>query len=131
MNELRTKNPLPHSFMTYLKMQFSNIKLADSENVLALEEERKSENERNKTISLLYFFSQPLVEKKSDKNKFIHEIYPISVIPLDNYGEYRELTGHLEKTRQHLSIKSQFAFKEAFRYEEVSRCKVLHISCHG
>jgi hypothetical protein len=31
MNELRTKTPLPHSFMTYLKMQFSNVKLADSE----------------------------------------------------------------------------------------------------
>ena len=49
----------------------------------------------------MYLFSQPLVEKK-----VLHEIYPMSVMPLDNYGEYRKLTGHLEKTRQFLSIKS-------------------------
>ena len=78
----------------------------------------------------MYLFSQPLVETK-EINKVIHDIYPMNVIPLDNYGEYRKLTGHLEKTRQHLSIKSQYAIKEAFNYEVVSRCKVLHISCHG
>jgi hypothetical protein len=99
--------------------------------VLELEERRNSENERNKTISLMYLFSQPLVEKICKNNKVIHEISPIIVIPLDNYGEYRKLTGHLEKTRQHLSIKSNHAIKEAFRDEEVARCKVLHISCHG
>jgi hypothetical protein len=98
--------------------------------VLALEERRKSENERYKTISLLYLFSQPLVEKIC-KNKVIHEISPIIVIPLDNYGEYRKLTGHLEKTRQYLSIKSKHAIKETFKDEEIARCKVLHISCHG
>jgi hypothetical protein len=31
MNEFRTNNPLPHSSMTYLKVQFSNKQLADSE----------------------------------------------------------------------------------------------------
>ena len=99
MNEFRTNNPLPQSSMTNLNEKFSNRKLADSELVLALEERRKSENERNNTISLMYLFSQPLVETISEKNKVIHEIYPMNVIPLDNYGEYRKLTGHLEKTR--------------------------------
>jgi hypothetical protein len=75
----------------------------------------------------MYLFSQPLVKTKS-KNK---KILPMRVIPLDNYGEYRKLTGHLEKTSQHLSIMSQYAIIEAFRDELVSRCKVLHISCHG
>ena len=68
----------------------------------------------------MYLFSQPLVETKIEKNKVIHEIYPMSVNPLDNYGEYRKLTEHLEKTRQHLSIKSQYAIKEAFRDELVT-----------
>ena len=79
----------------------------------------------------MYLFSQPLVETLSKNNKVIHEIFPMSVMPLDNYGEYRKLTGHLEKTRQHLSIKSQYAIKEAFRDEVVTKCKVIHISCHG
>ena len=78
----------------------------------------------------MYLFSQPLVETKTINNAN-HQIYPKRVVPLDNYGEYRKLTGYLEKTRQHLSIKSQFAIKEAFRDEVVTRCKVLHISCHG
>ena len=46
----------------------------------------------------MYLFSQPLVETKK-YNNVIHEIYPKSVNPLDNYGEYRKLTRHLEKTR--------------------------------
>ena len=79
----------------------------------------------------MYLFSQPLVEIKSENNKVIHEIFPKTVMPLDNYGEYRKLTRHLEKTRQHLSIKSQYAVKEAFRDEVVTKCKVIHISCHG
>ena len=80
----------------------------------------------------MYLFSQPLVETKSEKNnKVIYGIYPMRVKPLDNYGEYRKLTRHLEKTRQHLSIKSQYAIMEAFRDEVVTKCKVIHISCHG
>jgi hypothetical protein len=79
----------------------------------------------------MYLFSQPLVDTYSEKNKVIHEIFPKRVRPLDNYGEYRKLTGYLEKTRQHLSIKSQYAIKEAFRDEVVTKCKVIHISCHG
>ena len=68
----------------------------------------------------MYLFSQPLVETISKSNKVIHEIFPMTVKPLDNYGEYRKLTGHLEKTRQHLSIKSQYAIKEAFKDEVVT-----------
>jgi hypothetical protein len=68
----------------------------------------------------MYLFSQPLVEKITDKKKGIDKIFPKSVMPLDNYGEYRKLTGHLEKTRQHLSIKSQYAIKEAFKDEVVT-----------
>jgi len=79
----------------------------------------------------MYLFSQPLIEKKTTSNKVVHEIYPMNVVPLDNYGEYRELTSYLEKVGQHLSIKSQWAIKEAFRDEIVTKCKVLHISCHG
>ena len=79
----------------------------------------------------MYLFSQPLIEKKTTSNKVVHEIYPMNVVPLDNYGEYRELTSYLEKFGQHLSIKSQWAIKEAFRDEIVTKCKVLHISCHG
>jgi hypothetical protein len=60
----------------------------------------------------MYLFSQPLVE--TINNKVNNDIFPMSVNPLDNYGEYRKLTGYLEKTRQHLSIKSQYATKEAF-----------------
>jgi len=41
------------------------------------------------------------------------------------------MTGYLEKAGQHLSIKSQWAIKEAFRDEIVTKCKVVHISCHG
>ena len=44
----------------------------------------------------MYLFSQPLVDKITDKKKGIDEIFPKSVMPLDNYGEYRKLTGHLE-----------------------------------
>jgi hypothetical protein len=62
----------------------------------------------------MYLFSQPLVETISKNNIVVDEIFPKSVNPLDNYGEYRKLTRHLEKTRQHLSIKSQYAIKEAF-----------------
>ena len=78
----------------------------------------------------MYLFSQPLIERKV-LNRLVHEIYPINVEPLDNYGEYRQLTGYLEKAGQHLSIKSQWAIKEAFRDEVVTKCKVVHISCHG
>jgi hypothetical protein len=91
---------------------------------------RKGENERSKTISLMYLFSQPLVETRIIQ-KVVHEVYPKSVTALDNYGEYRKLTGYLEKTGQCLSIKSQWAIKEAFCDEVVTRCKVVHISCHG
>jgi hypothetical protein len=66
----------------------------------------------------MYLFSQPLVVSKN--NNVIHDIFPMSVFPLDNYGEYRKLTEHLEKTRQYLSIKSQYAIKEAFRDEVVT-----------
>jgi hypothetical protein len=79
----------------------------------------------------MYLFSQPLVETITINNRDIPEIFPRSIIPLDNYGEYRKLTGHLEKTRQHLSIKSQYAIKEAFRDKDIAKCKVIHISCHG
>jgi hypothetical protein len=68
MNEYRTNNPLHPSSMTNLKVIFSNKHLADSEKVLALEEKRKIENERNKLISLMYLFSQPLVETKVNTN---------------------------------------------------------------
>ncbi len=98
--------------------------------VRALEDLRKRDNERNKTFSLMYLFSQPLIEKKVI-NKVVYEIYPKNVTPLDNYGEYRKLTGYLEKSGQHLSIKSQWAIKEAFRDEVITKCKVVHISCHG
>ena len=78
----------------------------------------------------MYLFSQPLVERKV-VGYVTHDIYPKNVTPLDNYGEYRKLTGYLEKSGQHLSIKSQWAIKEAFRDEVVTKCKVVHISCHG
>jgi hypothetical protein len=97
---------------------------------MTIEEECKSENERNKPISLIYLFSQPLVERKVIRN-VVHEIYPIMVSPIDHYGEYRNLTKYLEKSGQNLSIKSQLATNEAFRDEAVTRCKVLHISCNG
>jgi hypothetical protein len=37
----------------------------------------------------MYLFSQPLIEKKTTIDKVVHEIYPMNVEPLDNYGEYR------------------------------------------
>ena len=67
-----------------LTMPSSDNQLADSKMVQGQELLRKRDNERNKTISLMYLFSQPLIEKKT-----IHEIYPMNVEPLDNYGEYR------------------------------------------
>ena len=78
----------------------------------------------------MYLFSQPLVETRVIQ-KVVHEIFPMSVTALDNYGEYRKLTGYLEKSGQYLSIKSQWAIKEAFIDDVVTRCKVVHISCHG
>ena len=36
----------------------------------------------------MYLFSQPLIEKKTI-DKVVHDIYPMNVEPLDNYGEYR------------------------------------------
>ena len=88
LEELCNKNPLPKSTMTNLTMTFSDNQLADSKMVQGQELLRKRDNERNKTISLMYLFSQPLIEKKTI-DRVVHEIYPMNVVPLDNYGEYR------------------------------------------
>jgi len=61
---------------------------------LALEDERKRKNDMNKYISVMYLYSQPLVQIR-EINKVL-KIYPINVNPLDNYGEYRKLTEYLE-----------------------------------
>jgi hypothetical protein len=82
-------------------MQFSDEQAADSDKVQELEESRKRDSERNKTISLLYLYAQPLVAEKSNKG-----LQAIDAPPLDNYGEYRKFTTPLEKSGQHLSIKS-------------------------
>jgi hypothetical protein len=63
---------------------------------LELEDERKCINEMDKSISVMYLYSQPLVQIR-EINKVL-KIFPINVNPLDNYGEYRKLTEYLEKT---------------------------------
>ena len=57
MEEFRIVNPLPDSIMTDVTKQFSDEELADSEKVQQLEEHRKMNNERNKTISLAYLYA--------------------------------------------------------------------------
>jgi hypothetical protein len=67
LKDLPNLNPLPDSSMANLTMQFSDEQLADSEKVQELEENRKRDSERNKTISLVYLYAQPLVvEEKKD-----------------------------------------------------------------
>ena len=93
MEEFRIVNPLPDSIMTDVTKQFSDEQLADSEKVQELEEHRKENSERNKTISLVYLYAQPMVEENSDKS-----LQAMNVAPLDNYGEYRKIVRPLERS---------------------------------
>jgi hypothetical protein len=93
MEEFRIVNPIPDSIMTDVTKQFSDEQLADSEKVQELEEHRKMNHERNKTISLVYLYAQPMVDENSDKS-----LQAMNVAPLDNYGEYRKLMRPLEKS---------------------------------
>jgi hypothetical protein len=49
-------------------------------------------------------FSQPLVKCKVI-DEIVQDIDPMTVTPLDNYGEYLQLTRALDKSGVHISLK--------------------------